>query len=92
MGALATRFLGSADLYQGSGRTPLHSINFVTCHDGFTLFDLVSYNRKHNEANGEQNRDGDDHNRSWNCGAEGPTGDPAVLALRQRQRQFAPDA
>jgi glycogen operon protein len=63
------------------------SINFVTAHDGFTLTDLVSYNHKHNEANGEGNRDGDDHNRSWNCGAEGPTDDPDILALRARQRR-----
>ncbi|MBX6314937.1 MAG: glycogen debranching protein GlgX [Isosphaeraceae bacterium] len=81
--ALATRLCGSDDLYHG--RSPLHSINFVTCHDGFTLLDLVSYNVKHNEANGEGNRDGVDANFSWNCGAEGPTEDPAILALRARQ-------
>jgi isoamylase len=82
---LATRMCGSADLYQASGRQPRHSINFVTCHDGFTLWDLVSYNQKHNEANGEQNRDGIAENYSWNCGIEGPTDNPAVLSLRQRQ-------
>ena len=81
--ALATRLCGSDDLYHG--RIPLHSINFITCHDGFTLLDLVSYNNKHNEANGEANRDGTDANFSWNCGVEGPTDDPAVLALRHRQ-------
>jgi glycogen operon protein len=84
-GALASRLCGSADLYEASGRRPVHSINFVTCHDGFTLADLVSYNVKHNEANGEGNRDGADDNWSWNCGAEGPTGDPKVLSLRRRQ-------
>ncbi|MDB5310723.1 MAG: glgX [Gemmataceae bacterium] len=83
--ALAARVCGSADIYQWSGRLPRHSVNFVTCHDGFTLNDLVSYDHKHNEANGEQNRDGLDDNVSWNCGAEGPTDDPAVLALRRRQ-------
>ena len=81
--ALATRVCGSEDVCDGRG--PLHSINFITCHDGFTLNDLVSYNGKHNEANGEGNRDGSDSNFSWNCGAEGPTDDPAVLALRARQ-------
>jgi isoamylase len=75
---LATRLAGSSDLYEHSGRRPYASINFVTCHDGFTLHDLVSYNEKHNEANGEQNRDGADHNNSWNCGVEGPTDDPAI--------------
>ena len=73
----AYRFTGSSDLYQGTARRPHASINFVTAHDGFTLRDLVSYNEKHNEANGEDNRDGESHNRSWNCGAEGPTDDPA---------------
>jgi glycogen operon protein len=82
---LATRLCGSSDLYEPSGRKPVHSINFVTCHDGFTLNDLVSYERKHNAANGEQNRDGSDANWSWNCGVEGPTTDPAVRRLRQRQ-------
>ena len=71
----ATRLAGSSDLYEQSGRRPYASINFVTCHDGFTLHDLVSYNHKHNEANGEGNRDGTDDNLSWNCGDEGPTGD-----------------
>jgi isoamylase len=84
-GALATRLCGSADLYEGAGRKPAHSLNFITCHDGFTLWDLVSYNHKHNEANGEDNRDGAKANFSWNCGSEGPTQDPAVLRLRQQQ-------
>jgi glycogen operon protein len=84
-GALATRLCGSADLYEASGRLPRHSLNFITCHDGFTLADLVSYNGKHNEANGEGNRDGMDDNLSWNCGAEGPTDDTGVLNLRRRQ-------
>lgn len=84
-GAIATRMCGSADLYQWSGRLPRHSVNFVTCHDGFTMWDLVSYNGKHNEANGEQNRDGCNENYSWNCGAEGPTEDPAVLTIRLQQ-------
>ncbi|TXK39595.1 glycogen debranching protein GlgX [Nonomuraea sp. C10] len=83
----ASRLTGSADLYETSGRRPVASINFVTCHDGFTLTDLVSYNRKHNEANGEDNRDGTDDNRSWNCGAEGPVEDPAIVRLRHRQRR-----
>jgi isoamylase len=82
---LATRLAGSSDLYGGTGRQPHASINFVTAHDGFTLHDLVSYNEKHNEANGEDGRDGENHNLSWNCGVEGPTEDPAVLALRARQ-------
>ncbi len=81
--ALATRLCGSDDLCHGRG--PLHSINFITCHDGFTLADLVSYNEKHNEINGEGNRDGSDCNFSWNCGVEGPTDDPAILAPRARQ-------
>ena len=80
--ALATRLCGSDDLYRDRG--PLHSINFICCHDGFTLNDLVSYNSKHNEANGEGNRDGSDANWSWNCGVEGPTKDPAILRLRQQ--------
>ena len=84
-GALATRLCGSADLYESTGRLPRHSINFITCHDGFTLWDLVSYNHKHNEANGEDNRDGSNDNCSWNCGVEGPTDDPEVLGLRRRQ-------
>src|SRR5690606_6540829 len=83
--ALTNRLLGSPDLYEHEGREPEQSINFVTCHDGFTLNDLVSYNRKHNEANGEDNRDGHDHNLSWNCGVEGPTDDPAIERLRNRQ-------
>jgi glycogen operon protein len=81
----ARRFTGSSDLYQDDGRHPSASINFVTCHDGFTLRDLVSYDRKHNEANGEGNRDGTDDNRSWNCGVEGETDDSEVNALRDRQ-------
>jgi isoamylase len=81
----AYRMTGSSDLYQGEGRTPSASINFITAHDGFTLCDLVSYNEKHNEANGDDNRDGSDHNDSWNMGAEGPTKDPAINALRERQ-------
>jgi glycogen operon protein len=84
-GALATRLCGSADLYEASGRLPRHSVNFVTCHDGFTLADLVAYDHKHNEANGEDNRDGCADNLSWNCGVEGPTDDPVVQALRRRQ-------
>jgi glycogen operon protein len=83
----ATRLAGSSDLYQRDGRKPHASINFITCHDGFTLQDLVSYNDKHNEANGEENRDGANDNNSWNCGAEGPTDDPAVKALRERQKR-----
>ncbi len=83
----AQRFTGSADLYQDDGRRPAASINFITAHDGFTLADLVSYNEKHNEANLEDNRDGTDDNRSWNCGAEGPTDDPGILALRARQQR-----
>jgi isoamylase len=84
---LATRLSGSSDLYEQSGRRPYASINFVTCHDGFTLQDLVSYNDKHNEANGEENRDGSNDNLSWNCGHEGPTDDAAIRALRQRQKR-----
>jgi glycogen operon protein len=82
---LGSRLAGSSDLYQDDGRRPFASINFVTAHDGFTVRDLVSYERKHNEANGEGNRDGNDDNRSWNCGVEGETTDPAVIALRVRQ-------
>ncbi|MEU5023945.1 glycogen debranching protein GlgX [Streptomyces milbemycinicus] len=81
----ASRLTGSSDLYQSDGRRPLASVNFVTCHDGFTLRDLVSYDDKHNEANGEGNQDGESYNRSWNCGVEGETDDPAVRALRERQ-------
>jgi isoamylase len=84
---LAYRLTGSSDLYQSDGRRPYASINFVTAHDGFTLHDLVSYDHKHNQANGEGNRDGSDDNRSWNCGVEGPTDDPEVLALRERQKR-----
>jgi isoamylase len=84
-GTLATRLCGSADLYERDGRLPRHSINFLTCHDGFTLRDLVTFSRKHNIANGEGNRDGNDDNRSWNCGFEGETDDPNVLRRRQRQ-------
>jgi isoamylase len=83
----ATRLAGSSDLYQQGGRAPYASVNFITCHDGFTLTDLVSYNGKHNEANGEDNRDGADDNSSWNCGAEGPTDDPGINALREQQRR-----
>jgi glycogen operon protein len=89
IGEFASRLAGSSDLYEHSGRRPFASINFVTAHDGFTLRDLVSYNEKHNDANGEDNRDGESHNRSWNHGAEGPTDDIEVLALRSRaQRNF----
>jgi isoamylase len=83
----ALRFTGSPDLYFSDYRHPFASINFITAHDGFTLHDLVSYNEKHNEANAEDNKDGDDHNRSWNCGAEGPTEDNAILELRNRQKR-----
>ncbi len=87
LGELASRLTGSSDLYQGDSRRPSASVNFVTAHDGFTLRDLVSYNEKHNEANLEDNRDGESYNRSWNCGVEGPTDDPDVLALRARQQR-----
>ncbi len=87
LGEFASRITGSSDLYQDDGRRPYASINFVTAHDGFTLNDLVSYNEKHNEANGEDNQDGESHNRSWNCGVEGPTDDEEVLTLRARQRR-----
>ena len=87
LGDFAFRFTGSSDLYQDDGRLPHASINFITAHDGFTINDLVSYNEKHNEANGEDNRDGESYNRSWNCGAEGETDDPKILALRARQRR-----
>jgi glycogen operon protein len=87
LGDFAQRITGSSDLYGGSGRRPWASVNFVTAHDGFTLRDLVSYDHKHNEANGEDDRDGESHNRSWNCGVEGPTDDPGVLALRARQQR-----
>ncbi|HYG95201.1 MAG TPA: glycogen debranching protein GlgX, partial [Nocardioides sp.] len=89
LGEFASRLSGSADFYEHSGRRPVASINFVTAHDGFTLRDLVSYNEKHNEANGEDNNDGESHNRSWNHGVEGPTDDPEILAARAReQRNF----
>jgi glycogen operon protein len=87
LSTMASRLTGSSDLYEASGRRPFASVNFVTAHDGFTLRDLVSYNEKHNEANGEENRDGESHNRSWNCGVEGPTDDPDVNKLRARQQR-----
>jgi len=87
VGEMATRLSGSSDLYEHSGRLPYASINFITCHDGFTLQDLVSYNDKHNEANGEENRDGANDNHSWNCGVEGPTDDRGVVELRERQKR-----
>ena len=87
VGELAARLTGSSDLYQSDGRRPYASINFLIAHDGYTLHDLVSYNDKHNEANGEKNQDGDNNNHSWNCGAEGPTGDEKVNALRRRQQR-----
>ena len=87
MSEVATRLAGSNDLYERSGRLPYASINFITAHDGFTLQDLVSYNEKHNEANLEENRDGENNNLSWNCGAEGATGDPEINALRERQKR-----
>jgi glycogen operon protein len=83
----AYRFTGSSDLYAGTARRPYASVNFITAHDGFTLRDVVSYNEKHNEGNGEENRDGENHNRSWNCGEEGPSENPEVLALRARQQR-----
>jgi glycogen operon protein len=86
-GELATRLSGSSDLYQGDGRKPYASINFITCHDGFTLNDLVSYDQKHNESNGEGSQDGSDDNISWNCGAEGPTDDEGIIELRERQKR-----
>ncbi|WP_013323297.1 glycogen debranching protein GlgX [Gloeothece verrucosa] len=87
LGEFAYRFTGSSDLYQTNGRSPYASINFITAHDGFTLYDLVSYNDKHNEANGEDNNDGESHNRSWNCGVEGETDEPEILALREQQKR-----
>ena len=87
IGEMGYRLTGSPDLYQYNGRRPYASINFVTAHDGFTLTDLVSYNEKHNELNGDENRDGDNNNQSWNCGVEGPTDDPQINALRNRQRR-----
>jgi isoamylase len=85
LGEFAARITGSSDLYQHDGRKPVASINFITAHDGFTLNDLVTYNEKSNHANNEENRDGESHNRSWNCGEEGPSDDPEVNALRERQ-------
>src|SRR5262245_66649296 len=87
IGEFANRITGSSDMFQWDNRPPAASVNFITAHDGFTLQDLVSYNEKHNEANGENNRDGDSHNRSWNCGAEGATDDEKINALRRRQRR-----
>ena len=87
LGEFASRIMGSSDLYRANGRAPIASVNFVTSHDGFTLADLVSYNEKHNLANDEGNRDGESHNRSWNCGVEGPTADPVVRAIRDRQKR-----
>ncbi|MDN5795278.1 MAG: glycogen debranching protein GlgX [Intrasporangium sp.] len=87
LGEFASRLTGSSDLYEHTGRKPIASINFVTAHDGFTLRDLVSFDDKHNEANGDGGQDGESHNRSWNCGVEGPTDDPDVLALRARQQR-----
>ena len=87
LGEFASRLTGSADLYESTARRPVASINFVTAHDGFTLLDLVSYNEKHNEANGEDNNDGESNNQSWNCGVEGPTDDPEINALRARQQR-----
>ena len=91
LGEFASRITGSSDLYQNDGRRPFATINFVTAHDRFALNDLVSYDDKHNEANGEDGQDGADDNRSWNCGAEGPTEDQEGLALRVRQRRNPPD-
>ena len=87
LGEFAQRFTGSPDLYEGDYRSPTASVNFITAHDGFTLHDLVSYNEKHNTANGEDNNDGESHNRSWNCGEEGATDDPDIIALRNRQKR-----
>ncbi len=87
LGEFASRITGSSDLYEHSSRKPIASINFVVAHDGFTMRDLVSYNEKHNEANGEGNQDGESHNRSWNCGVEGPTDDPGINRLRNRQQR-----
>ncbi|MEJ2725125.1 MAG: glycogen debranching protein GlgX, partial [Deltaproteobacteria bacterium] len=87
MGEFACRFTGSSDLYENTSRLPYASINFITAHDGFTLSDLVSYNEKHNDANGEESRDGESNNRSWNCGVEGPTDEPEVIHLRTGQKR-----
>ena len=89
LGELATRICGSSDLYEHQGRLPISSINFVTCHDGFTLYDLFSYNEKHNDANGEANRDGCNHNLSYNCGIEGDTDNPSILSLRRKKAKNA---
>jgi glycogen operon protein len=83
----AMRLTGSSDLYGDDGRKPYNSVNFITCHDGFTLQDLVSYNEKHNQANGEENRDGANDNNSWNCGVEGDTDDPSIVELREKQKR-----
>ncbi len=85
IGALASRIAGSADIYQSSRHKPINSINFITCHDGFTMMDVVSYNTKHNETNGEGNTDGNDNNSSWNCGVEGETNDPEIISMRKKQ-------
>src|SRR5256885_17043970 len=85
--ALAPRLCASPDIFNKSGRQPWSSVNFITAHDGFTLSDLVSYNEKHNDANGENNADGESHNRAWNCGAEGDTDDPGVNSCRARQQR-----
>jgi glycogen operon protein len=87
IGELASRLSGSSDLFEKQGRRPWASLNFVTAHDGFTLSDLVTYNQKHNEANGEDNRDGTDNNHSWNCGVEGPTDDASIRELREQQKR-----
>ena len=87
LGEFAERLTGSSDLYKSDMRRPTASVNFITAHDGFTLHDLVSYNEKHNEANGENNNDGESHNRSWNCGVEGPTDDPEIIKLRNQQKR-----
>ena len=87
IGEFATRITGSSDLYARNGRRPYASVNFITAHDGFTLHDLVSYDKKHNESNGEDNRDGTDNNLSWNGGMEGETSDPKIAELRARQKR-----
>ena len=94
VGGVASRMTGSADLYQASGHLPINSVNFITCHDGFTLNDLVSYNEKHNEANGEGNNDGANDNNSWNCGVEGPTDDPGHRGVPRaaRSRTWRPSS
>ena len=87
IGEFASRLTGSSDLYEANGRRPYASVNFITAHDGFTLTDLVSYDDRHNEANGEENRDGNSDNRSWNCGAEGPANDDVIVTLRSLMRR-----